>query len=399
MTVTGHDDSGEATAYFDAFPEDSVEDLYDDAPCGYLSTLVDGRIIRVNATLSSWLGYKREELVGSKHFTDLLTAGGKLYHETHYAPMLRMHGCAREIAFDVVAADGRRLPVLVTATVKTTSEGRPAFVRVTVFDAQERRAYEQELLRARREAERDRERLQRLNTTLQRTLLPPVLPKVRGLDVAAAYHAASRDEIGGDFYDLFPIGTQRWGFFLGDVCGKGPEAAVLTSLTRYTIRAAAVHDTDVLGVLTTLNEVLLQEYQPTTRFCTVVFGLLEREADGFRIILASGGHPPPLVIRATGEVEQVRTPGGQLVGILPRARFVAATTVLGKGDVLMLYTDGLTEARRADGTQFGEEQLIETVATSTGSDAATVVATATAVVREWSDGQSDDIAVLAFGPR
>lgn len=397
--MAGHDDSGEGSAFFDAFPEDSVEDLYDNAPCGYLSTLVDGRIARVNATLSNWLGYKRDELVGGMHFTDLLTAGGKLYHETHYAPMLQMHGHAREIAFEMVAADGRRLPVLVTATIKTTPEGRPAFVRVTVFDARERRAYEQELLRARREAERDRERLQRLNTTLQRTLLPPVLPTVPGLDVAAAYHAASQDEIGGDFYDLFPIGTDRWGFFLGDVCGKGPEAAVLTSLTRYTIRAAAVHDTDVLSVLTTLNEVLLQEYQPArARFCTVVFGLLEREVDGFRIILASGGHPPPLMIRATGEVEPVRTPGGQLVGILPYARFSAATTLLGRGDVLMLYTDGLTEARRADGTMFGEEHLAETMAKLAGSDAATVVAEATAVVREWSAGQSDDTAVLAFGP-
>lgn len=100
------------------------------------------------------------------------------------------------------------------------------------------------LLRARTEAERERERLQRLVATLQRSLLPPVLPSVPGLQTAAYYHAASLDELGGDFYDLFPLGDDRWGLFLRDVCGKGAHAAALTSLIRYTLRAAAVFDPD-----------------------------------------------------------------------------------------------------------------------------------------------------------
>ena len=112
-------------------------------------------------------------------------------------------------------------------------------MRCTVFDAHDRRAYERELLRARQDADRERERVQRLATVLQRSLLPPQLPTIAGIDTAAYYHPASLDEVGGDFYDLFPVSRNTWGFFLGDVCGKGAMAAALTSLIRYTLRTAA----------------------------------------------------------------------------------------------------------------------------------------------------------------
>ncbi|MFD7659520.1 PP2C family protein-serine/threonine phosphatase [Actinosynnema sp. NPDC059797] len=385
-------------AVFSSLLEDSAEDLYDNAPCGYLSTLMDGEIARVNDTLLGWLGYRREELVGTRRLTDLLTAAGRLYHETHYAPMLRMHGEARELALDLVAADGRRLPVLLTAAVKSSEDGQPMLVRVTAFDARERRSYERELLEAKRTAERERERLQRLTSTLQRTLLPDALPDVDGLEVAAHYHAASSDQVGGDFYDLFPLGGDRWGFFLGDVCGKGPEAAVLTSLTRYALRAAAVHDADPPAVLTTLNTVLRQQRRPgAPRFCTVVFGVLEPDGDGFTVVLAGGGHPPALVIRATGEVDVLETPGGQLVGALPNPRFAGNSTRLGPGDVFVLYTDGLTEARRADGTMLEEEGLAEVAAGLAGQSAEAVVKSLVDVLTEWSGEPSDDTAVLAIG--
>ncbi|MGM1065790.1 hypothetical protein [Saccharothrix sp. Mg75] len=95
---------------FSSLLEDDVEELYDNAPCGYLSALVDGEIAKVNATLLGWLGYRRENPVGIRRFTDLLTGGGRPYHGMHYAPMLRMHGEARELALDLVAADGRGCP-------------------------------------------------------------------------------------------------------------------------------------------------------------------------------------------------------------------------------------------------------------------------------------------------
>ncbi|MFD7101065.1 PP2C family protein-serine/threonine phosphatase, partial [Streptomyces xanthophaeus] len=209
--------------------EDTAEELYESAPCGYLSTLMDGTVARINGTLLAWLGLTREEVVGRKRFTELLTIGGKLYHETHFAPLLRMQGKISEIALELKAADGERLPVLVTSRVKTSGDGEPMLIRTTVFDARQRRAYEGELLRerqvaeeARRQADGDRERLREALAVLQQSLLPAALPAVPGMEAASSYHTASVDRLGGDFYDLFPLDGKRWAFFLGDVCGKGP---------------------------------------------------------------------------------------------------------------------------------------------------------------------------------
>ncbi|HEX2254670.1 MAG TPA: ATP-binding protein [Thermoanaerobaculia bacterium] len=133
--------------------EESAEELYEEAPCGYLSTDPDGRIVRVNRTLLRWTGYTEEQLVGQRRFVDLLTAGGRIYHETHYAPLLRMQGSVREIALDLRCADGANLPMLVNSTTKNDAAGRPLVVRTMLFDARHRREYERELLRARERAE------------------------------------------------------------------------------------------------------------------------------------------------------------------------------------------------------------------------------------------------------
>ncbi|MDX3770649.1 SpoIIE family protein phosphatase [Streptomyces sp. AK08-01B] len=384
---------------FSVLLEDSVEDLYENAPCGYLSTLLDGQIVKVNATLLDWLGYERGDLVGHRAFSDLLTVGGRLYHETHFAPLLRMQGEIRGIALEMKAADGSRLPVLVTSTVKTGGDGQPLLIRTTVFDARDRRAYEQELLRARQEAERERERLQQLTATLQQTLLPPALANVPGLDVAAHYHIASIDEVGGDFYDLFPLANGTWGLFLGDVCGKGAAAAAVTSLARYTLRAAAVYDPAPAAVLGNLNTVLNHEYSGSDpRFCTVLFGLLIPDGDqgGFRIILASGGHPPALLLRADGTADYLPTPGGQLIGVLPDAHITTTTFRLDPGDTLLLHTDGLTEAHTAVcGDRYGDDALLDfahSLAPTTAQDAISAI-------RELLDtlgtGVDDDTALLA----
>jgi sigma-B regulation protein RsbU (phosphoserine phosphatase) len=252
----GADGRENSSPAFSALLEDSAEDLYEHAPCGYLSTLLDGTIAKINTTLLGWLGYERDDVVGHRRFSDLLTVGGRLYHETHFAPLLRMQGELGGVAFEMKTATGTRLPVLVTSTLKTGTDGQAQLIRTTVFDASDRRAYERELLRARDEAERERDRVQRLARTLQQTLLPPALSEVPGMEVAAYYHPASADEVGGDFYDLFPLTEDTWGFFLGDVSGKGAAAAVVTSLARYTLRAAAVHDPDPTIALATLNTVL-----------------------------------------------------------------------------------------------------------------------------------------------
>ncbi|MET9595518.1 SpoIIE family protein phosphatase [Streptomyces sp. NPDC006516] len=386
---------------FSALPQDSAEDLYENAPCGYLSTLLDGRIVKVNGTLLRWLGHRREELVGRKRFSDLLTIGGRLYHETHFAPLLQMQGEVSGIALELKAADGGRLPVLVTSTLKLGPDGEPLLIRTTLLDARDRRTYERELLRARQEAERERARLHRLATTLQRTLLPPVLESVPGLDVAARYHFASSDELGGDFYDLFPLAAGRWAFFMGDVRGKGAGAAVVTSLARYTLRAAAVSDPVPATVLANLNTALNREFQEDEpRFCTVIFGLLTpaRDAAGFHVVLAGGGHPPAVLLRADGSADQLPTPGGQLVGVVQDAQFTTVTVDLRPGDTLLLYTDGLTEARTpGNGERYGDEALLDFARELAPSSASRTVEALTALLNSFGEGLDDDTALLAMG--
>ncbi|MFF1725137.1 PP2C family protein-serine/threonine phosphatase [Streptomyces sviceus] len=399
-----------ADAAFAALLEDSAEDLYENAPCGYLSTLMDGTIARINGTLLDWLGLEREAVVGRKRFTDLLTVGGKLYHETHFAPLLSMQGEISGIALEMKQTGGGRIPVLVSSAVKHGTTGQPLLIRTTVFDARDRRAYEEELLRrreaaeeARRQAEADRARLQEALAVLQQSLLPDTLPPVPGVQTATHYHTASPDRLGGDFYDVFALDGKRFGFFLGDVCGKGPQAAAVTSLTRYTLRAAALHDPDPVSALTTLNTVLHERYAGSgdPRYCTAVYGTLEpHPATGqLAVHLAAGGHPPAIVLRADGTADFLPTPGGLLVGILPSAPFTDATTVLGPGDTLLLYTDGLTEARTGHGRTglYGDEALLAFVTAHAGKPPHAVVQALTGLLDSFGDGLDDDTALLAIG--
>ncbi|MGW0606811.1 PP2C family protein-serine/threonine phosphatase [Streptomyces sp. NPDC002640] len=413
-------------------PGDDAEELYDSAPCGYLSTRMDGTIVRINSTLLRWLGAERSDTVGRTRFADLLTAGGKLYHETHFAPLLRMHGQLGGIALELKTADGSRLPVLVSSTVKYGEDGEPRLIRTTVFEASDRRRYEEELLRQRKEADRararaeearlDAERAQREAETarrqadtdrarrdeafhvLQQALLPPALPVVPGLDLSCHYRAFSPDRLGGDFYDVFEIGGGRWAFFLGDVSGRGLEAAAVTSLTRYTLRAAAFHDHDPLGALRSLNAALCERNEGddgNVRFCTAVAGVVEPEPGRGRahVRLGSGGHPPALVLRASGAIQYLDTPGGMLIGIVPGADFVTASTTLLAGDTLLLYTDGLTEARTGDGPGdlFGGEGLRDFARRLGPLGAARLVDEVKALLDRFGEDLDDDTALLALG--
>ncbi|MFB9580851.1 PP2C family protein-serine/threonine phosphatase [Streptomyces goshikiensis] len=406
-----HDAGGEKTsdAAFAALLEDSTEELYECAPCGYLSTLMDGTIAKINKTLLDWLGLEREAVVGRMRFTDLLTVGGKLYHETHFAPLLRMQGELGGVALEIRKADGVRMPVLVSSVVKHGATGQPLLIRTTFFDARDRRAYEEELLRARkaaeeahRQAEADRARLQDALAALQSSLLPDALPPIPGMETAAHYRTASPDRLGGDFYDVFPIDTTRFAFFLGDVCGKGPQAAAVTSLTRYTLRAAALHDPDPVSALSTLNRAVHERYSGgDPRYCTAIFGTLEPDPGTGQVTvrLASGGHPPALVLRADGTADFLPTPGGLLIGILPNAPFAPATTTLGPGDTLLLYTDGLTEARTGEGRSalYGDEALRAFAADHAGRPPSAVMEALTGLLDGFGDGLDDDTALLALG--
>ena len=185
-------------------------------------------------------GLPAERLVGQRRLSTLLSVGGQIYVETHVAPLLLAAGQVRGIALELVTAAGERVPVLMNATLVRDDGDVPTGVRVAMFDATERREYERELLAARARAEESEARARLLVRSLQEALIPPVVPVIDGLQLAAAYRPAGGDEVGGDFYDVFQVGVDDWIVVVGDVTGKGVEAAKVTALARYTIRAAAV---------------------------------------------------------------------------------------------------------------------------------------------------------------
>jgi sigma-B regulation protein RsbU (phosphoserine phosphatase) len=289
--------------------------------------------------------------------------------------------------------------MFVTANVKTDAAGDAVLLRIILQDASDRRSYERQLLEARRRAELERTRVQVLATTLQRSLLPPSLSPPEGLEARAYFHAASPDEVSGDFYDLFPLSSGTSAFFIGDVCGKGANAAALTSLTRYTLRAAAVMDDDPVTVLSNLDTVFHQEVlSDTLRFCTVLFGVLTRCDDGFDVHLASGGHPPALLLTADGGARYIEMLGGQAIGIASSPRFTSTRIRLVAGDTLVLYTDGLTEARTgASKARFSEDALIDFASGHCPTSAATIVNALRALLEGFDKGVEDDAAVLAMG--
>lgn len=232
--------------------------------------------------------------------------------------------------------------------------------------------------------------------TLQASLLPRELPAIPGADLAAAFLPAGDENIvGGDFYDVFHAGEGVWAAILGDVSGKGAQAAAITAAARHTLRAAAMIDPDPAANLTLLNRVLVADLAPS-QFCTAVYARLCPSDDGIVVRLANGGHPPALVLRADGTVEPVAGGTGPLIGILVDAEFAETEVRLAPGELLLLHTDGVTEV--ADGgILLGERELRATLAARRGEPAAAVVEAVTAAALRLQRGTPrDDIAVLAI---
>ena len=373
---------------------EAAAELYQRAPCGYLSTTPEGTIVSVNETMLTLSGYQVDELVGRRTFASLLSAGGRIYHETHYAPMLQMQGVAREIALDVICADGRRLPVLVNSILERGPDGSPRLVRTAVFDATDRRRYETELLLAKQRAEESEQRARQLARTLQTTLMPPSLPTIPGLDVAVAFRpAGDGHQIGGDFYDVSQIGTGDWLVSVGDVAGKGAEAAVITALARYTIHSAAIRGRSPAQILGNLNTVLLRD-TATDRFCTATIVRLRQSQTRWTATICNGGHPPPLLLRDNASPAPLGRPGS-LLGVLESPDLYDNKISLNPGDTILLYTDGVTEGRSGK-EFFGEHRLADTVSHHDGS-AYDLCNTALTRVLDFQGGTPrDDIILLAM---
>jgi phosphoserine phosphatase RsbU/P len=382
--------------FYDALLDDDPEALYDRAPCGYVSATPEGTIIKVNQTFLDWTGHQRRDLVGRRSFVDLLTAGGRIYHETHYRPLLQMQGKVREIALDIVTANGTRLPVLLNSVLELDPDGNPVVIRTAIFDATERRGYERELMSAKQRAEEAEGRARALLETLQSSLLPPELPRIPGLDLAAIYKAAgAHAELGGDFYDVFPAGDDSWFVAVGDVQGKGVDAAILTGLARHALRAAAVTNPSPSAVLGVLNEVLVRS--GVDRFVTAALVRVAPRAAGWSATLALAGHPLALLRDGDATHTMVGSPGS-LLGVFAEPTFPETELPLGEGDLLVAYTDGVTEARDGRGGWFGEDRLRQAVARHGSSPGAVVEGILDEVVAFQRGSTRDDTVVVAISP-
>ena len=511
--------------------EASAEDLYENAPCGYLSTLPDGRIVKVNQTFLRWTGHDRDDLLG-RRFQDLLTAGGRIYHETHYAPLLRMQGAVREIALDVVCADGRRLPALVNSVLLADDAGRPQVVRTTIFNATDRKRYEQELLHARNEERAARERVERLQRitaaltaalvpaevaaavvdelaqrpgvalavllaadeqgdlrelrragpalelgaevtaavdareprfvdrrdglpalavlplrfdqrlvgvlcvglegeeavpepervfvtacasqcaqalenarlyeqernvalVLQRSMLPASLPRDPRFEVAAHYQPGYAGlEIGGDFYDVFSVADDIVAVVVGDVVGRGLEAAAAMGQLRSAVRALALTRLGPAAVLERLD--VFADQVPATQSATVAYAEIALGSGEMRF--ACAGHPPPVVAQPRDAPALAwdgrSAPLGLFFADVTRPE---AAVALEPGARVLLYTDGLVERRRR-AIDIGLDALVEEVGRRRATPLAAAIDELVRTLLD-ADAGADDVCLLGVDYR
>jgi serine phosphatase RsbU (regulator of sigma subunit) len=238
----------------------------------------------------------------------------------------------------------------------------------------------------------------RVSQTLQAALLPRALPQVPQIDFAAEYLPASTGaDVGGDFYDVIEVDSERWLVTIGDVCGKGARAAARTGLVRDVLRALVREGRPLVRAIEMLNDVMVEAADPQ-QFCTLAAVMLSRtEHEGrsavtMEVVLA--GHAQPVVVRADGSVELIGRFGTAL-GLLEAVDLHCTQHLLAAGETLLLYTDGITECRRGP-EQFDEDRLLEAAAASSGRSAEQFVATVREAVQRFADDRfSDDVALLA----
>ncbi|MFI9569417.1 SpoIIE family protein phosphatase [Streptomyces rishiriensis] len=235
-----------------------------------------------------------------------------------------------------------------------------------------------------------------ISQALQRSLLPPELPSIDGVEVEVIYRAAGEgNEVGGDFYDVFPISDGAYGFAIGDVCGTGPNAAAVTGLARHALRLLAREGLSGPAVLERLNSAILDE-GARSRFLTLLYGEMRPQEDGSaELKVVCAGHPLPLRLRQDGTVEPAAEPQ-PLLGVMEDLELYEQAVTLDPGDVLLCVTDGVTERR--EGTRMlGDDGLADVLTTCTGLTAGAVAARIMrAVERFASDAPSDDMAILAM---
>jgi len=230
-----------------------------------------------------------------------------------------------------------------------------------------------------------------LADTLQQSLLPPHLPEIESTELAACYVPAAAGVIGGDFYDVFERGRGDWIVTIGDVCGKGPEAAAATALTRYTIRAAAMEHSKPRHILAMLNDALLRA---DGRGCTALVARLRTLKGNRRLTVASGGHPLTLHRYADGTTVAIGR-FGTLLGMTHTVRHADVTVELRPNDAVLFYTDGVTELRR-DKEFYGDGRLADALGGARGASARQLVERIEVELRNFQPQFRDDVALLAL---
>ncbi len=351
-----------------------------------------GLVTEFNPAAERTFGWARSEIVGRQMADHLIPVDLRPEHHRGFDHYLRTGEgpvLGQRVELRGRRRDGTEFPIELAVT-RIPIDGPPAFTAY-IRDITDRQQADRALYES-------REQFATLARTLQKSLLPPDLPPIAGVAVAARYHPAVEGlEVGGDFYDVFRTGRAGWAVVIGDVCGKGAEAASLTGLVRYTIRAAAMQTTRPARVLSMLNEAILrQEGVLNERFATVAYASLARRAGGTTLTVACGGHPPPQVVRPDGAVVPVGVTG-TLLGALPDPELTEVAVRLEAGDKVVFHTDGLLEAP-GPGGEFGANRLQDLLSTCGPLDVTATAARLEEVVLQHQGGVSrDDMAILVLG--
>jgi sigma-B regulation protein RsbU (phosphoserine phosphatase) len=246
----------------------------------------------------------------------------------------------------------------------------------------------------RREALEHQHRAERLARALQRGLLPQRLPAIDGLDVGVYYEPSASEEVGGDFYDVFRLADGRSGFFLGDVCGHGPEAAAMTSLARYTMRTAAMLHETPSAILADLNAALLMHSDRALRTCTAVYGQIDTSCPATAVTLAVAGHPPPLIVRADARIQA--TPAhGTLLGAIDAPTFVTCRLELAAGDAIVIYSDGVYDVE-VQGVRIDEPCVARLLCGAAQASAQELVDRLALALNGVERPLRDDVAIMAL---
>ena len=334
-------------------PPDPFDWLLESASVGYAAVSADGTLHSINRALVSYLGLEYDPT--GRPFVELLAERSRDAFDPLYEGEVALH----------FAKD----------TSPLVAQGR----------------MRSEAGRARIVIELPSQHAEALLHALQQTLIPPAPPSVPGLDVAAVYQPA-QGEVGGDFYDVFEVAADDWCVVLGDVSGKGVDAAIVTAAARHAVRSSALREPVPSGLMTALNRALVA--QNSSRFCTVVLARLQRSSDSWVAMLTTGGHPFPLLVRH-GTTTKMGRPGS-LLGVFPDVNFYDVSIRLSVGDALVLFTDGIIEARNAEGELFGDERLHDAIISAPPSAQGIVDTVLDHVLGFQSGKAADDIAVVVI---